>query len=159
MDNLQLLQLMVLFSGALAVSSIVLTLIWPYASGEKRAEKRFRGAIESSAARGMRRQPTDQGAQRKQAVTDALKSLEEQQKKSNRVGVRTRLGRAGLRISPKTFYLLSVMCGLLFFIFGYLLVPNFSPFVWGIFALIGTFGFPQWVLSILISRRQKKFIA
>jgi len=158
MDSLLLLQLGVALLGAFAVASFVFTLSWPYLSGEKQTEKRFNSVVESRASRNDRRAAADQGAQRRKAVTDTLKSIEEEQKKSKRASLRVSLKRAGLEVSPYVFYAASLVCGLAFFAFTYILIPTFSPFVWWGVAIVGAIGVPPWVLSFLIKRRQAKFI-
>ncbi len=154
----ELTQLGVLLLGAIAVASVVFTLAYPYLSGEKQTEKRIKGVTESRAARGARRAAVEQGAQRKQAVADTLKTIEDQSKKKKSVSFRMRLRRAGLDISLQTFYLVSAICGMAFGAVTFVLVPGVSIYAVGIVAAVGMFGVPRWALGFLTKRRQKKFL-
>ena len=84
MDNASLMQFGALALAALAVASLVFTIAYPYLSGEKQTEKRVKGVTESRVAMNARRVAVEQGAQRKQAVADTLKTLEEQQRSQRR---------------------------------------------------------------------------
>jgi tight adherence protein B len=151
-------QLGVLMLGALAVASLVFTFAYPYLSGEKQTEKRLKGVTENRANRTARIAAAQQGAQRKQAVADTLKTIEEQQKKSKKVTMRTRLRRAGLDVSVKTFYVISLICGLVFGGGVYVMVPGLSLGALAIIIAVGSFGLPRWILSYLTKRRQNKFV-
>ncbi len=154
----ELVQMGVLMLGALAVASLVFTFAFPYLSGEKQTEKRMKGVTENRASRTARRAAAEQGAQRKQAVADTLKTIEEQQKKSKKVTLRTRLRRAGLDISVRTFYMMSVVCGLGFAAGIYTMVPGLSLGALAIIGCVGAFGLPRWIVSFLTKRRQNKFL-
>ena len=154
----ELVQLGAFGLGALAVASLVFTLAYPYLSGEKQTERRVRGVTENRATRNARRAAVEQGAQRKQAVADTLKSLEEQQKKSKKVNLRMRLRRAGVDISMQTYWLLSAVCGLISAMCLWIMIPTVMPAAVAGVAFIGTFGIPRWIIGFLTKRRQKKFL-
>lgn len=154
----ELMQLGALALGAIAVASIVFTLCYPYLSGEKQKEKRIQGVTESRATRTARRTAVEQGAQRKQAVADTLKLIEDQQKQSKKVSLRVRLRRAGLEVSEQSFWIGSLALGGILAGGLYLFVPGTPPIGLAISGFVGAFGLPRWVLGFLTKRRQKKFL-
>lgn len=148
--------------GATALASIVFVVLYPYLSGEKHTEKRLRGVTESRAQKVATRNAADTAASRRKTVSDSLKDLEKRQKaKEKKLTLRLRLQRAGLQITPKTFWIMSGLCGLTLAVVLYLsLSPSaLRPILALTVAFIGTFGLPRWVLSKIISRRQSKFLA
>ena len=157
MDNLQLTQIMLLVAS-FSVATLIFTVVWPHVSGRKQTEKRLNGVVESRAARIARLDAAQQGAERKQAVADTLKSIEEQQKKSNGSTLSVRLKRAGLKMSIKTFYALSVGLGLIIAGCSYVFVPNLPMVVLVAIAGVAAFGLPRWIVAMLVKRRQAKFI-
>ena len=158
MDNATLMQFGALALAALAVASLVFTFAYPYLSGEKQTAKRVKGVTESRVAINARRVAVEQGAQRKQAVADTLKTLEEQQKKSKKVNLRIRLRRAGLEISERTFWLMSVVSGVVSAAVLWFMVPSANVASLVIVGFIGTLGLPRWFVGFLTKRRQKKFL-
>jgi len=140
---------------ALAVGSAVYMFALPYFSGERKAEKR-----KSTIALGPARTRIKNAAQplqmRKKQVQDTIKELEAKQQAQRRVTLRTKLIRAGLSITPRTYYLLSAALGL----FGALIVllTGSGPIVALLAAFVCAFGLPRLILSRLIKRRQEKFL-
>jgi tight adherence protein B len=93
---------------------------------------------------------------RKQQVQDTIKNIEAQQKAKKRVPLRIRLVRAGLSIKPRTFYLLSLLTGI---VGGFVVLVTGSPFYVAILAAFACgFGLPRWVLARLTKGRQSKFL-
>ena len=66
------------------------------------------------------------------------------------------LEQAGLKISPKQFWLFSGVSAAMFV--GLAKLFGFGGFLTLMFLIIGLFGFPKLVLKKLIARRQKKFL-
>ncbi|MFZ3032995.1 MAG: type II secretion system F family protein [Parvibaculum sp.] len=98
----------------------------------------------------------DNSDKRRKQVQDTLNSLEERQNQMKRVTLRIKLERAGVEMDPKKFYMISAIAGLsiasLVMIFGY------SPLIALGAAFATGAGLPHWILSILVSRRQKAFL-
>lgn len=147
--------------GAAAIASIVFVVLYPYLSGEKHTEKRVRVVTESRAQKVATRTAVDAAASRRKTVADTLKDLENRQKAKEKLSLRLRLQRAGLQITPKTFWILSGLCGLTLAVFLYVALPPSAlrPILALTVAFIGTFGLPRWLLSKITSRRQAKFLA
>jgi tight adherence protein B len=95
-------------------------------------------------------------ASRRKNVTTLLLELEKQQKaKKQRPTLRRRLTRAGLSITPQTFWIISAVLGggtaALCFATG-------KPWFVGVLGAFGMgFGAPLWVIGFLTRRREKKF--
>jgi len=100
----------------------------------------------------------EEPGQRRKNVTTLLKEIEKQQeRRKERPTLRRRLIRAGLKIEPRTFWILSGVTGfvvlLLCFVMGY-------PWYADILAAFGAaLGVPRWVVSFRTTRRQKQFTA
>ncbi len=148
--------------AALAVAAIVFVFVNPYLSGERNSEERYRAVVESRARTGPSlRAVNELAAQRRKSVTDTLKEMEDRQKAAEKVTLRLRLQRAGLSITPKVYWLMSVLCGLSLAFAVNMTLPSSATrqFLAICVGVIGTFGVPRWVLSRMIKRRQAKFLA
>jgi tight adherence protein B len=137
--------------GLVALGAVMFVLA-PYLTGSIKAEKR-RAALQAQTKRGTER-VVDGGARRKQ-VAESLKELEKKGKRK-RVTLENRLGRAGLLITPKTFYLISAATGLGLGVVVFLTSEN--PLFGAAAAGIGGFGLPNWVLRFRGKRRINRFI-
>jgi tight adherence protein B len=147
--------------GSFAVAALVFTLAYPYFSGDRQKEARYVRVVETKAARSALQASGETAAQRRKAVSDTLKDLELRQAAAEKITLRLRLQRAGLKITPKVYWLASVVCGLLFaFLIDVTLPPTGSrQFVAFAAGLVGTFGVPRWFISKLTKRRQNKFLS
>lgn len=143
--------------AAVAIGAVAYALLFPFFSGERQVEKRRQSVIESRAMRAARAAQAEQVSNRRQAVADTLKDLEDRQKAKRKVTLRLRLQRAGLDVTPKGYWIASFVsggvCGVLMFV----LFPT-VPATAAAAAFVGTFGLPRWVLKWLTKRRQTKFI-
>jgi tight adherence protein B len=98
----------------------------------------------------------DNSGPRRRQVQETLKELEEKQKAEKaKLTIRLRLQRAGLDVTPRTFYIASGFCGLLIglmvFVFG---LPVGAA---ALAAFAGGFGVPRWFVNFATKRRQAKF--
>lgn len=139
--------------AAFAVGGLSFALIYPFLSGERRAEKR-QATYANAVVRKQNDTQADSAARRKQ-ISDSLKDIERRNERK-RVDLNTKITRAGLKISRQSFYLYSALSGiglgLLFFIL------NHNVYVAIAAALAGAFGLPRWILNFRTNRRLKKFI-
>ena len=147
--------------AAFAVAALVFVVLYPYFSGERQKEVRYRVLTDNRARTAAAQSVGEAAANRRKAITDNLKELETRQKAAEKVTLRLRLQMAGLNVTPKFYWLASVVCGLsLAFLVDMTLPPSGSRQLLAIAAaLVGTFGVPRWVLSKLLKRRQGKFLA
>jgi tight adherence protein B len=154
----QIMEIGALLLGALAIAGIAYALTYPYLSGEKQAEERLQGITENRAKAAARKTQSEQSASRRKAVADTLKELESRQRASQRATLRLRLQRAGLDLSPKAFWIVSIITGVGLGAASFMLIPGAPPIVPIFVAFIGTFGLPYWVLNKITKRRQSKFL-
>ncbi len=102
--------------------------------------------------------PADTNQQRRRNVQALLKDLEKQQaEKKQKLTLRRRIDQAGLTLQPRTFYMLSMLAGLI--AAAAIMLTGQNILVGAGFALAVGLGLPRWVLMFLTSRRQKRFTA
>lgn len=152
-----LIQLAPLGLGALAIGAAAYALLYPYFSGERHAEKRRQVVTETRAARLARAAQAEQVSNRRKAVADTLKELDDRQKARQKVTLRVRLQRAGLEITPRVFWIASAISGAICAALMIVMMPGFPTIAAAAGAFIGTFGLPRFVLNRLTKRRQDKF--
>ncbi|WOF72703.1 type II secretion system F family protein [Parvibaculaceae bacterium PLY_AMNH_Bact1] len=101
-------------------------------------------------------QADNSGPRRKQ-VQETLKEIEAKQKaEKEKLTIRLRLQRAGLEVTPKTFYIASAVTGLFVAMGVSLSGLPIGAAVLGGFA--GGFGVPRWFVNFKTKRRQKAFV-
>lgn len=152
-------QLIVLILGALAFAAVVLTLVWPYLSGEKQAEKRIASVTESRATKAAVRSASENAANRRKAVAESLKEIDEKKQKK-KVSLRLKMEQAGWQITPQTFWIISGGLAVASAIMVLVSFPMTSTTQIGalVAAFIGGLGLPRWWVNRSIRRRQAKFL-
>lgn len=155
MDSGTISTLLVPLLAALAFAGGVYALAYPYFSADRQKDRR----LESVAGRGRKvgGALAEIQSSRKKSVADTLKEMDERHK-AKKITMALRLERAGLKQTPRDFYILSATLGI---ILGGL---SFNIFELPIGATVvavflGAFGIPRWVLSKLTKRRQAKFLS
>jgi tight adherence protein B len=98
-----------------------------------------------------------QSGMRRKDIEAKLKAAEQMKRQQRGYKLQEKLIQAGLKTSPKQFWIYSLICGAVFT----LLVYGASQIVYTIPAglLVGTFGIPRLVLRHLVNRRLKAFTA
>jgi tight adherence protein B len=147
-----------LLLAAVSIGAMVYLLINPYFSGERRTDQRIQGVTENRARLGVGKVQAEIAQNRKRQVAETLQELEEREKARTKVTLRLRLERAGLEITPQTFWMASVACGVLVGLGIWVSAPNLPILVPLLGAFVGTWGLPRWILARLTRRRQFKFI-
>jgi tight adherence protein B len=147
-----------LLIAALSVGVIVFFLVNPYFSGQRRTEKRIQGVTESKSKRIAMKAQADTAQNRRRQVAETLKELEDRQAAREKVTLRLRLARAGLDISPRTFWMVCLVTGLVLGGAVWVSAPSLPIFVPLMAGFVGVVGLPRWVLQRLIKRRQNKFV-
>ena len=151
----ELVQFAAIALAALGVGGAAYALAMPFFSGERKVEKRVAN-VALGQTKTQVRAVTQPLQMRRKQVQDTIKDLEAKQKAQKRVNLRTKLMRAGLRIKPRTYYLLSASSGL---IGGLIALLTGTPGVVALLiAFVCTFGLPRFVLKRMIKRRQDKFL-
>ncbi|MBX3493512.1 MAG: type II secretion system F family protein [Parvibaculum sp.] len=154
MDRTTLMIFGIAILAALCIAAVGFVLVGGKTESQKRVARVARGT-------GPRLQAmegdVDNSEKRRKQMQETLKGLEEkQQEQKKRISLATRIERAGLEITTRTFLIASAVAGLvtmLVMVLGGLSLPVSAL---GGFAV--AFGLPRWVLSWLIKRRQKAFI-
>lgn len=161
MSDAGLMPLLTALVAATAVAAIIYVVMYPYISGDRDREKRFESVTESRTKKLSTRTVAEIAASRKKQVADTLKDIEMRQKAKEKVTLRLRLVRAGLDMEPRTFWIASVVCGILTTGVAFVFLPHssFESVELAVAAFVGTFGLPRFILSKMIARRQKKFLA
>ena len=158
MDSTDLMIGGLLVVAALSCAAIVYLLINPYFSGERRTDKRIQSAMENRTRHGVGKVRAEIVQNRKRQVAETIEELEQREKARSKITLRLRLERAGLDITPRTFWLASVACGVLVGLGIFATAPGLPILVPVLGAFVGTWGMPRWILARLTRRRQVKFI-
>ena len=136
-----------------AAGGIVQVFIYPYLSGEIKAEKR-QAALRSPGPKRNAENQTDAASRRKQ-ITDSLKEVEARGKRKRQT-LDARIAQAGLSWSRKHYIIASAVSGTL--AGGLMCFATADPLIILAAAVVGGFGFPAWTLNFLRKRRLKKFV-
>jgi tight adherence protein B len=144
--------------AAVSIAAVVFLLVNPFFSGERRADKRMQGVTESRTRRTAVKAQADAAQNRRRQVSETLQELEEREKARKKATLRVRLARAGLDITPRSYWIASALCGLFIGLSVWVTAPNLTIIVPILGAFVGMIGLPRWILARLTKRRQNKFI-
>ena len=141
------------FLAATALGGLAWVFVYPFLSGEKKAELR-RAAVAKSEPAAARQADKNQRSRREQ-VEGSLKELEARSSEK-KVPLSSRLTQAGLDWSPRKFMILSAVLAAACFAItmlagGGLIGATGLAFAAGL-------GLPRWGLNFLKKRREKKFL-
>jgi tight adherence protein B len=136
-----------------AAGGLFYALIYPYMTGDIKAEKR-QALVKGANPKRVNDRNQDILNRRKQ-VTDSLKDIEARNK-SKKVTLENKMRQAGLNWSRKKFFIISISLGLAGLGIATILSGNYFAMAAGL--IIGGFGLPNWLLSHLRKRRLKKFL-
>ncbi|MGH6857186.1 MAG: type II secretion system F family protein [Methylocella sp.] len=136
-----------------ASGGIVHVFIYPYLSGDIKAEKRQAALRPVATKRGAERQ-ADAAIRRKQ-ITESIKELELRGKRKKQ-SLETRIAQAGLSWTRNKYIVASLASAAFFG--GLIWLFRAHPVVIVAAMSVGGFGFPAWVLNFLRKRRLKKFV-
>ncbi|WP_291532292.1 type II secretion system F family protein [Bradyrhizobium sp. UBA2491] len=142
------------FLAATTVGGIAWVFLYPYLSGEKKAESR-RASVARSEPTTIRTADRTQRTRREQ-VEGSLKELEARRQKDRKVPLGLRISQAGLEWSEQKFWMISGALGLFGFVAAFLAGG-------GLFGAAGIgfamgLGVPRWLLGFLKKRREKAFL-
>ena len=138
---------------ALAFGGLAWVFLYPYLSGERKAEQR-----KSSVARAepVTARTSRQSKSRREQVEDTLKDLDLRHRKKKRPPLSVRIEQAGLDWSKRRFLLTSAGLGIAVFMMILSIGAGLLPALGAGFA--AAFGLPLWILSFLKKRREAKFL-
>ncbi len=143
------------FLVTIAIGGVVWVFVYPYLSGEKKAERRMASVARAEPIS----RPTRSagGRSRREQVEGTLKVIEERRKKFKRPPLSVRLKQAGLSWSKRRFMITAGALGVGGFVVMMVLRTGLLPAL-GIAFAAGC-GLPFWALSFLKKRREAKFLA
>ncbi len=143
------------FLVTIAIGGVVWVFVYPYLSGEKKAERRMASVARAEPIS----RPTRSagGRSRREQVEGTLKVIEERRKKFKRPPLSVRLKQAGLSWSKRQFMITAGALGVGGFVVMMVLRTGLLPAL-GIAFAAGC-GLPFWALSFLKKRREAKFLA
>jgi tight adherence protein B len=143
-----------------AVGGMAIALLYPMLVGEKakaRLEQIADGKKDSKASSFRSRFAEDQKDTRRRQIQDSLNQVgDDEKKRKKKITLRTQLEQAGLTMSPKTFWLFSVVFGTV--LAGAAFVFRAPWFIAVGAGFIGMFGLPRWTLGYLRNRRLNVFL-
>jgi tight adherence protein B len=133
-------------------------LVFAFAGSSATSKKRIASATRQSVGGAKVRTGQDASQQRRKSVQVLLKDLEKQQADiKKRPTMRKRIEQAGLQITPRKFWIISAILGLI--AAAIVLVLHQSVLVAALACFVFGLGLPRWVLHFLKARRLKKFTA
>jgi tight adherence protein B len=142
------------FLVAVAIGGVAWVFVYPYLSGEKKAQKRVASVARAEPIARPTRLVTKT---RREQVEGTLKEIEQRRKKAKRPPLSVRLVQAGLAWSKRRFMITAGILGVTAFVTMIVMRTGLIP------ALLVGFaagcGVPFWALSFLKKRREAKFLA
>jgi tight adherence protein B len=142
--------------AALAFAGAVFALTYPYFADERKEKRVEIVASGRSARKGS--VVAEVQSSRKKSVADTLKEIEVREKAKKKITMSLRLMRAGSKRTPRDFYILSALLGLLLASVA-IFILDLSMSAGLVVAFVGGFGLPRWILNKMIARRQNKFVS
>jgi tight adherence protein B len=141
------------FLAATAIGGIAWVFIYPFLSGEKKAESRRASVAKAEPA--ARNVDKNQRSRREQVET-SLKDLDSRRQKEKRVPLSSRLMQAGLNWSMQKFMVVSGILAAASFAVA--MLSGGSLLAAAGLAFAAGFGLPRWGLSYLKKRREQSFL-
>ncbi len=146
---------LVLFSLCAACGGLMFyALVYPFLSGEHRAEKRLK-TVSVTLDRSARPKGIDMSMRKKQ-VAETLKDLENKQKANSRMTLQDRIQQAGLNWSLPQLFLISLATGVLSAGLAFLIKKTVIAAV--VMFPVGLIALPFLYISHLRKKRIKKFV-
>ncbi|MGO9427573.1 type II secretion system F family protein [Rhodoblastus sp.] len=146
--------ILIVLLAVAACAGAFYVLIFPFLTGEAKAEKRHAHVVAKGTGRRGDHRAADAATRRKQ-VSESLKELEQRNAEKNRIGIETRIARAGLNLTRLNFFL-AAGCAATVTALA-LLGLSGSPLLALGGLIIGGLGLPNFALGFLTRRRLKKF--
>jgi tight adherence protein B len=137
--------------ATIAAGGVAYVFLYPYLSGDMRAEKRQKALAKPERA-------ADRVAlvNRRDQVAQSLKEIDDREKARNKITLEQLIAQAGLDWSRRKFFVMSIVIGLGTALALFVLTQN--PYMAGAGLFIGILGLPRWVLMFLRKRRIGKFV-
>jgi len=112
----------------LSLGGIAFAIFYPKIAERAKANKRMSKVQNKSGGGDRAKAAADDGVSRRKKVQDSLKEIEDKQKaKKKKLTLRVRIQQAGLKITPRTFYISSLVAAIV--VTGILAVAGNQPLV------------------------------
>ena len=152
--------LIVIGLGVVCFGALAFVLLAP--TQKDKAKKRISSLDTSRASRVAGGSASNEANQkdRRRKLNQALEKIDDQQKeikKKKRLSLEQRIEQAGLPITPRQYYMASVVAAFAFAFVGF--ISGQKLWITGALFLVGGLGAPRWFVSFYTKRRQKKFEA
>ena len=141
------------FLAATAIGGIAWVFIYPFLSGEKKAESRLASVAK---AEPIARSVDKNQRSRREQVETSLKDLETRRQKESTVPLSSRLMQAGLDWSTQKFMVISGILAAASFVIA--MLSGASLLAAAGLAFAAGLGLPRWALSYLKKRREQNFL-
>jgi len=149
--------------AGLGVGGVLYALFFTTIENEQKVNRRLSNIKAQSTDSASRRAVHDrvqEGAKRKKQIADSLAELDERNKDRERDATRPSLKQslvqAGLKIELRTFYIYSLICGVVLCAVSFVMgVPPL--YLIGVM-FVGVIGVPRWAVALLRKRRMKAFL-
>jgi tight adherence protein B len=149
--------------AGLGVGGVLYALFFTTIENEQKVNRRLSNIKAQSTDSASRRAVHDrvqEGAKRKKQIADSLAELDERNKDRERDATRPSLKQslvqAGLKIELRTFYIYSLVCGVVLCAVSFVMgVPPL--YLIGVM-FVGVIGVPRWAVALLRKRRMKAFL-
>jgi tight adherence protein B len=124
--------------------------------GAEKTKKRVAAVTKPTVGARALKGASDTNQQRRKNVQAMLKELEKQTvQQKKRPSLRRRIEQAGLTITPKTYWIMSAVTGVVAALGAFLTVS--AIYAGPLAGFAAAFGLPRWVLAFLKGRREKAF--
>ena len=137
----------------LTIGLLAFVAVGPLLTGEHKSESRLDAITKNKANRVGARQ--DAAADRRKQVQEQLKYAEQKKAAKNKVPLRTKLIRAGLRATPQQYHSACLIMGALGFVFSF--YGGLALLTSGMIGVVCGAGLPRFIISMMAKRRQAKF--
>jgi tight adherence protein B len=162
MADADIMPLLTALVAAVAIAATAYAVLYPYISSDRQKDKRVASVAEHRGKKVVTQSAAELAANRKKQVQDSVKDMESRQKAREKISLRTRLQRAGLDATPRTYWIASAVSAVVWAILArYMLGGSNSALVAMITIvalIVGGFGLPRFILSKITARRQKAFL-
>jgi tight adherence protein B len=142
------------FLVTVAIGGIAWVFIYPFLSGERKAEQRVASVARNEPIAARPARATQKS--RREQVEGTLKDIEERRRKVNRPPITVRLRQAGLDWSKRRFMITAAALG--FFAFILMIILGMGLLTSLAFGFAAGCGLPMWLLTLLKRRRESKFL-
>jgi tight adherence protein B len=147
---------------ALAVGGLAIAILFPLFSNNSSSNRIKAIAtgkkLDSGGGSFRARFAEDSKDARRRQIQDSLKQVKtgENERRKVRATLSRTLQQAGLDVSPKSFWITSIIIGAILALIA--LILGAPIYVTGIAGFVGALGLPRWVLGIMKRRRQSVFL-